>query len=228
MRLGLSLYSLLLILVLAGCGVETDSNAIPLVNSGSLISGEVNTSASSSVDTNQSAGVDTNVTNNEINGTINDSNETVDGNVSSVVSDDKPDNVIGSDAGFEMNDAELDENACIINSAYSAISDTSLDPISTTDSKNSLEISSKYPYNTDVDLTKVALFFPELTVPVSATSVIVYEDKFRFGFDRAWVDNVNKNIYIRTPKVNGRFFKCYRYSLDSILSENIKAVKVYR
>ena len=136
--------------------------------------------------------------------------------------------VDNSDAGFDKTDAVEDENACIINDTYQVIADSSFDPLSTADVDNGVEVSSMLDYTTDLDATKVALFFPELTQEKIGKMVNVYEDLYRIAYDQAWVNNDDASIYVRTPQNVSGNYMCYRYDLDSLDGTSITKTKVYR
>ena len=129
---------------------------------------------------------------------------------------------------FDTSGAVKDQSACIINSTFNFIKDSSFDPLSTSDELNAVEISSKYDYNSDIALTEVAMFYPNLTKSILSKNVTVYETDYRFGFDEAWVANTQRTIYVRTPKIASLYYGCYRYTLDSTDAGSITATKVYR
>ena len=147
---------------------------------------------------------------------------TTDGSGTGVVVDDP------SSSGFDQNDAELDSSACIINATYEAIDDSSFDPLANADVDNGLEIASQYNYSTDLEATKVALFYPELTVVKLDINMHIYEESYRFSFDKAWPSNDLASIYIRTPQNIYGTYSCYRYDLDSLSGDTITKTKVYR
>ncbi len=129
---------------------------------------------------------------------------------------------------FDTSGAEQDQNACIVDSVFNFLKDTSFDPLSSADLVNAIEISSKYDYNSDVELTEAVIFYPNLTQSVLSRSVTVYADGYRFGFDESWVANGQRTIYVRTPKIGSLYYGCYRYLLNSIDATLITPTKVYR
>lgn len=158
------------------------------------------------------------------NGNDTDSNTSTDTNTST------DDGHIG-DSIFDTSDATYDKQACLIDSTYVVMTDSSFDPLSTNDEENGIEISSRYDYNADVEETQVSIFYPELTQNKVGQSVIVYADNvdtYRFGFDQSWVGNENKTVYVMTPKGFTRYYGCYRYELSSLNGTEITSTKVYR
>jgi len=189
--------------LLLGCGVDTSSSSSSLQQS----DGSTNTDGTTT---------DTGTTTDE-----NDTTGTNDGGTTVIVDE-------STSAGFSQADAELDVNACIINGTFQAISDSSFDPNSIADSANGLEIASQYPYSTDLEATKVALFYPTLkSLPLDQV-IHIYEDNYRLSFDKAWSSNDIPKVYIRTPKDSNGAYSCYRYDLDSINGDTITKTKVYR
>lgn len=182
-----------------GCGVETNS------------SGNITDSDSSIID--DGTGTDTNDSN---------TTDSTDGTDGVTVIDDS------SDSGFNQTDAELDSNACIINSTYKVIDDSSFDPLASSDLANGLELASQYNFSSDLEATKVALFYPELTVTKLDKNVHLYEENYRLSFDKAWTSNNLARVYIRTPLDVYGAYSCYRYDLDSLSGDSITKTKVYR
>ncbi len=163
----------------------------------------------SSGDTNISTGTD-----------INDTNST---NGSGTV-------VVGgsSTSGFSKIGAEQDSNACIINTTFKVIDDSSFDPLSAADVDNGLEIASQYDYSVDLEATKVVLFYPSITTALLDKKVHIYEEYYRLSFDRAWASSSIANVYVRTPKDINGIYGCYRYELGSLSGDSITKTKVYR
>lgn len=194
------LLSIFLILV-SGCGVETDS--------------------SKSVITDSTVGTDTNATDaNTTDANATDTNSTGSGGV--IVID-------SSTEGFDKSDAGFDSLACTVDDVYSAISDTSLDPLSSIDPVNGIEINSDLRFTSDAAGTTIAIFYPDLTQSLTGQFVNVFTDQdYRFAFDKAWLSNTNKTVYIRTPGVDGGVFSCYRFVLTSLDAGAITSTKVYR
>jgi len=135
----------------------------------------------------------------------------------------------GSNSGFDTKDALYDENACSLDTGFNVISDSSFDPVSTADIDNGLEINSAYPYTADLEATKVALYYPTFTQELSGQFVNVYATQYyRFSFDKSWLDNSDKKIYIRPPKGDALYYGCYRFELNSLDAGTIIGTKVFR
>ena len=181
-----------------GCGVSSDSSDGTLTSS---TDGNGNGSDTNTTDTNTT---DTNGTG----GTV-------------VVED-------PSDSGFSKTDAEEDSNACVIDDVYQVIADSSFDPLATGDVDNGVEIASQYNYSTDLEATQVALYYPDLKETREDERVNIYEDNYRFSFDKAWPSNDVSRVYIRTPKDINGIYSCYRYDLGSLSGDSITKTKVYR
>jgi hypothetical protein len=133
-----------------------------------------------------------------------------------------------SNSGFDQNGAEEDSNACIINSVFQTLDDSSFDPLAAADSENGVEIASQYAYSTDLEATKVVLFYPDLSAALLDQQLHVYEDNYRFSYDKAWSSDNIATVYIRTPKDSNGAYSCYRYELDSLSGGSITKTKVYR
>lgn len=136
--------------------------------------------------------------------------------------------VTSSGSVFSTVEAELDANACILNDTFQVIEDSSFDPNSAVDAANGIEITSQYPYSTNVDAATVALFYPSLQGGILEKTVHIYEENYRLSFDEAWYSNTLVNVYVRTPKDLNGTYSCYRYKLDSISGNTIVKTKVYR
>ena len=193
----------LLSFFLLACGVETNSSSLHNSETG---------------DTNSS----TDTGDNDENGGDNDNNDGSTGSGGTTVV------VDGSSNGFDKVDAINDANACIINGTFQVINDSSYDPNAVADSLNGLELASQYPFSSDLEATKVALFYPSLSLPLLNEVVHVYEDNYRLSFDKAWSSATLPSVYIRTPKSSTGFYSCYRYDLDSLSGSTIVKTKVYR
>ncbi|QSZ40611.1 hypothetical protein GJV85_00245 [Sulfurimonas aquatica] len=193
-----------LIFVFSSCGVSTESNTIKET----IVVVENNTTDTTDDTTEgENLGVDTNTTNSTGGVTVIDP----------------------SSSGFDKTGASYDANSCNIVGDYKAISDTSFDPLSTVDPVNGIEINSDLGYTSDLQGTTVAIYYPTLTKVLVGQFVNVYTDKkYRFGFDKAWLSNVNKTVYVRTPSIDGLDYSCYRFTLTSLTPGAITSTKVYR
>jgi len=133
-----------------------------------------------------------------------------------------------SGSRFDKRDAIYDDNACIINELYQAISDSSFDPNAAGDSIHGVTLLSQYPYDVDLEATKVTLFYPDLTGTKRDSSLYIYETDYQVGYDKAWETNANAWVYVRTPPSAYGLFSCYRYELDTLSGGSITKTKVYR
>lgn len=124
-------------------------------------------------------------------------------------------------------DAIYDADACG-SLDYRAISDNSLSPEGNSESDVGLKITSYYPPGYHSQESEVALFYPlDFEGPKVGTTVFVWTLDFSFSYDKSWIDNTNKTIYIKTPIINDEF-ECYRYELNSTDANDLQAVLVYR
>lgn len=180
-------------------------------------------SRTSTVDTdnNTSVGDDTNTT-------TGDDNNTSDGDDNY---DDIEPNADQENSDYDTRGAILDPNACRITDIYSeTLLHSSFAPGRESDVENGIEIGSRYPHSTNIELTRVALFYPRLIQSPIERSVSISKPTYVLSFDQSWVGNAEKRVYVRTPKVaeNNGYFGCFRYDLNSVTAAEIEAVKVYR
>ena len=191
--------SVSIIFIFGGCGVDTSSSAEDSKSSVKIIDDGSDTNSSTNVDDNSSS---------------------TDG------TDNIPD-APASSSNFNVKDATFDKQACSIENGYKVLIDSSFDPNATPDDDNGMEIESRYAYNTDVEATKVYIFYPKLTQKKKFRSVNVYSENYRFGFDEAWIAN-SHTIYVRLAKDGAGHYSCYRYELNSLTGSSITGTKVYR
>ena len=110
---------------------------------------------------------------------------------------------------------ESDENACTIENGYNVSSDNSLDASITKDETNGIEIASKYRYNIDSEISKVSIFYPNLTQELKHHNIDVSYENYKFSFDESWLNNSEKTIYIQLPTKN-KSYSCYRFNLNAL------------
>ena len=163
----------------------------------------------------------------DIQGDITDSNSSSDITDTNSSSDVNSTESPVSNSNFDMKDATFDAQSCSIENGYNVLSDSSFDPNATPDDNNGIEIESRYAYNTDVEATKVYIFYPNLTQEMKSRNVNVYSENYRFGFDEAWIANSN-TVYVRLAKDGIGHYSCYRYELNSLTGSSITGTKVYR
>jgi len=130
---------------------------------------------------------------------------------------------------FDTQDAILDENACIDNNGYHIIINSGFMPDKTEDNDNGISLKSTYEYNTNEEFSEVQFFYPDLNQTKEGENVVVFGENYYFAFDKAWTNNENKTIYIKTPKAdeNGTY-SCYKYVLNFRVSTDVKPTKVFR
>lgn len=157
-----------------------------------------------------------------------DKNVSNDSNLT-VIKDNNENIEVSTESIFDKNDAILDVEACGSFDGYLTVKDNSFDPEGFYDSKNGITIGSSYPLNFSPKNTEVVLFYTNLTVNKSNTFKTIYESNYYISFDKSWVNNTTRTIYIKTPKleITDNKYGCYRYELNSV-SSKIKKTKVYR
>lgn len=133
-----------------------------------------------------------------------------------------------TDAGFSKKDAVFDTNACIANSTFKIIRDSSFDPNAVADKNNGIEIASQYNYSSDLKATEVVLYYPTLSGVLQNVLVHIYEENYRVSFDKAWASSSPATVYVRLPKDTKGNYSCYRYELASLSGGSLKKTKVYR
>ena len=182
-----------------GCGVNTDSSFGTPTDTGNT---DDNT-------TDSTGGNDTNTTD-DTGDDLGDPNE----------------DQINSD--FDTRDAIKDQEACMFNSIYNGMTDSSFDPEETYDSENGIAVSSFFAYDPNQEKTEVVVYYPDLETTLSGTQIVITEAKYRVGFDASWPINPNKTIYVRTPRyIDSNYYGCIRYTLSTDKS-SIVAQRVYR
>ena len=135
---------------------------------------------------------------------------------------------------FDVENAIVDSFACFLgdsNQGYTnnVIKDDSNDYLGASDEEDGLGINSRYPFNSDITKTEVALFYYDLEVVRSMDVVSIVEDDYTVSIDTAWADNTNSRLYVRTPKGGNDLFGCYRYDVSSIdIDQTVTVTKVYR
>lgn len=166
--------------------------------------------------------------------TIDDNQTTDDPDDSNTTDPTDPDDDLGdpnedqSRSDFDTRSAVKDQSACIINTTYNGMVDSSFDPTGTVDAENGIVISSLYPYNADVQKTQVTVYYPDLIATLAGSQSTIYADKYRVNFDQSWPANTNKTIYVRTPRgIDSNYYGCMRYTL-SLDSASMVGQRVYR
>ena len=76
--------------------------------------------------------------------------------------------------------------------------------------------------------SEVKLFYPSFDGNITGQFITKFEENYWFSLDKSWIDeNSSKTLYIQTPKEKNSI-GCYRYILDSLDMDKMKAIKVYR
>ena len=98
----------------------------------------------------------------------------------------------------------------------------------TEDTNNLISIKSEYTLGNSSEDSEVKLFYPTIGEIQKDERVIVFQDSYYFAFDKAWINNSQKTVYVMTPKEESGRFSCYRYELNFLISDNITGTKVFR
>ena len=167
-------------------------------------------------------------TNSSGSGTSNtDSSET--NSSSGAASNNNSSSTTDTESIFDTTDAELDAKACGAFDDYSALTDSSLSPEGQTDDANAIAIYSSYRFTFNPAASEVTLYYPRLQQTKQGKPYVsVYATYYTISFDKAWVNNANNTVYVKTPKNDNGKFGCYRYKLNDANTSNIVATKVYR
>ena len=134
---------------------------------------------------------------------------------------------IDPNSDFNTVDALYDENACKKSATYMTLESSSFSPAAQTDPINVLSIKSNYPYNATVEKTKVTLFYPELTEVEEEGTLVIIRANYYFNVNKAWVNNSNNRVYVKTAREPNGLYSCYRFDINSEKATEIKDVKVY-
>ncbi|QSZ40608.1 hypothetical protein GJV85_00230 [Sulfurimonas aquatica] len=127
---------------------------------------------------------------------------------------------------FDTTDAILDNKACK-ETNYNILTNDNLALQKSDDLSNGISIRSEYKDAININNSEVKLFYPDLQNTKTESNVVFFETDYYFVFNKAWVNNIDKTIYLMTPKDIDGLHKCYRYELNSENSNEITATKVY-
>ena len=131
-------------------------------------------------------------------------------------------------SSFDKSEAVLDEQACSISNDYNWLSHTSFSPNKSEDTENGLSLKSEYGFGESIQDNEIIIYYPNLTEPKTDENTIVFGDEYYFVFDKAWVQNSKKTLYVKTPKDENGIYSCYRFELNSASATNISRRKVFR
>lgn len=136
---------------------------------------------------------------------------------------------------FDTTGAIKDEQACIASNGYGALHDISTDSSVATDLDNGLEFSSLIPFGTNGEFAEGyegTLYRTALKeIKSSSYTFILKENTYSITFDNSWVVNANNVVYVKMARViavDGSKPSCFRLKLDSLNSNEISEVKVFR
>lgn len=129
---------------------------------------------------------------------------------------------------FNTTDAIYDKRACLKNSIYNSIEDSSLIPSYVGDTENGIYINSLLPFDLNIEKTNMRLFYPLLKVKKINENTIFSANNYYIAFDQAWVFNNDRKVYIQTPKDSNGLHECYRLDLSSKITSELVATKVFR
>ncbi len=121
---------------------------------------------------------------------------------------------------FDKTDALYDTQACLKDTYYkNTLIDTNATLTRKEDLTNGISVNSDYG--------AVTLYYPSLEVVKSNENIVIFEEKYYFSFDRAWI-NTGKQIYIETPQDASGLYGCYKVKLNSDMQSEIELIQVYR
>jgi hypothetical protein len=212
------LISLLIIVFLNSCGVDTSSSPVEKTSS--------DTSKDSNTDNSSGIGLDL----------IDPNPVTSDGNTDNTDNTDNTGTTVAdqSNSVFDVNGAVLDTYACLIgdsNKGYTnnIISDTSSDDRSEDDLEYGVLINSKLPLDrASPNSMIVTLFYHDLKPQLQEEWKNIIETDYRLSVDTAWGSNDETTMYVMTPKNSDGYFGCYRYDFSSLSNGTYTKTKVYR
>lgn len=120
--------------------------------------------------------------------------------------------------------SNYDANACNI-SGHVTIYDNSDTSEGVSNDDYGMGLTSYYPKDSNGTTSFVRLYFPskfdqELD---AGRDVVVSTTNYSFSFNKSWVQNSNKTVYISTPERFGVEKECYRYELNSTKSSDISS-----
>ena len=129
---------------------------------------------------------------------------------------------------FNREDALLDENACKMSQSYNMLAHSSFAVDKSEDSANGISLVSEYPRGDAVKNSEVQIYYPNLQTAKSFDDTIVFQESYYFVFDKSWLQNSERTIYIRTPQAEDGLYSCYRFELNFSTATNVKGTKVFR
>jgi len=130
---------------------------------------------------------------------------------------------------FNTTDAILDNQACVESPIYNILENTPFYPDSTDDATNGISVRLKVENGTTLENNTIKIFYPDLESIKTDDRITVFQenDEYYFVFDRAWVNNENNIVYVKSPKDENNLYSCYRYKLNSLTGTSIQSSKVF-
>jgi len=133
---------------------------------------------------------------------------------------------------FSTVNAINDENGCI-SDGYNKLSNFNypwpgVEPDTSSDLDNGISLRALGVYEEGVAKYEVTIFYPDLENATSGNKSTKIEENYSFGYDKAWLENSDKTIYVMTPKDEDGVYSCYRYQLSSTSDSEVVSTKVFR
>ena len=127
---------------------------------------------------------------------------------------------------FYSANAEFDEQACSTNNSYNSFSNN--DKTMMSDEANGLSLVSQYTDVADINDPTVTIYYPNLTSKLSNDVTVIFKEHYYFQFDKNWIYNEKKYIYIQTPQSEKVEAGCFRFELNSQITNKTEGTQVYR
>ncbi len=127
---------------------------------------------------------------------------------------------------FHSSDAILDIQACSQKNSYSKLSNS--EKAITGDDANGISLASQYTDLKNILDPTVSIYYPNLDSSLSNDVTVIFKDNYYFQFDKNWVYNENRYIYIQTPKTDKLEASCFRFELNNKITNKTEGTKVYR
>jgi len=133
---------------------------------------------------------------------------------------------------FNTINAIHDENGCI-NDGYNKLSNFNypwpgIEADTSTDINNGISLKALGVYQEGVEKYEVTIFYPDLENATSGNKSTKIEENYSFGYDKSWLENSDKTIYVMTPKDEDGLYSCYRYQLSFTNDSEVVSTKVFR
>jgi hypothetical protein len=129
---------------------------------------------------------------------------------------------------FNKIDALYDENACILNVAYSNSNEQNTTEVRFVDAINGITMG--FDETEVTTFTSFTLFYPDIGSVILQNDVdnqVKFENEYYFSYDSAWIDT-GKSVYLQAPSDTNTSIDCYRIKLDKLYGHELTPQKVYR